>query len=98
NVEGVKQRVLEAEDDEPPRSRARAPRAVRRWRDRGPSRRGQSLAPRSLCRPRRVGSLVPLRLLEGVVKAERVLIALAILNLAVLFVELVFVTISGIGR
>lgn len=31
-------------------------------------------------------------------KAERLLIALAVLNLAVLFVELVFVTISGIGR
>jgi len=32
------------------------------------------------------------------VKAERVLITLAVLNLAVLFVELVFVTLSGIGR
>ncbi len=31
-------------------------------------------------------------------KAERVLITLAVLNLAVLFVELVFVTLSGIGR
>jgi len=36
--------------------------------------------------------------LEGLVKAERVLIALAVLNLAVLFVELVFVTFSGMGR
>lgn len=30
-------------------------------------------------------------------KAERVLIALAVLNLAVLFLELVFVTVAGIG-
>jgi len=32
------------------------------------------------------------------VKAERVLIALAALNLVLLLVELVFVTFSGIGR
>ena len=31
-------------------------------------------------------------------KTERILIALALLNLAVLFVELVLVTMGGIGR
>lgn len=45
-----------------------------------------------------MGDLVSLCLLDSVVKVERILIGLALLNLALLVLELLFVTVKGIGR